>query len=222
MLSFKSLSILALAVNVSAAPLKARNNTGSNTIHTKVVVLGGGVAGSFAAIELSKLGVTDWVLLEARDELGGRMQDHQFGDIVIERGPNWVQGTGDNPRNPIWQLALDYNLKVGLSDFSDFNAYDNKGEINATSEYNAYSDALTEYLALAGTRQDNNIVDLNARGGLRLAGWNPLTSVERAVEAYNFDMEYASNPESSSWIQSSNVSLPNPRVARSELASTEQ
>ena len=43
----------------------------AETLHTKVVILGGGVSGISAARNLTAGGVSDFMIIEARDELGG-------------------------------------------------------------------------------------------------------------------------------------------------------
>ncbi|KAH9980564.1 hypothetical protein BJV74DRAFT_727251, partial [Russula compacta] len=58
----------------------------------------------------------DFLIVEARDELGGRMHSTLFGapghQLTVELGANWVQGTqeGDGPANPIFDLARKYNI----------------------------------------------------------------------------------------------------------------
>lgn len=53
-----------------------------------VLILGGGVAGVIAARELHDKGITNFKIVEARGELGGRMMSHKFGapgrQITIE------------------------------------------------------------------------------------------------------------------------------------------
>ena len=39
----------------------------------RVAIIGGGLAGLSAAAQLAAVGITDYVLLEARDRLGGRI-----------------------------------------------------------------------------------------------------------------------------------------------------
>lgn len=83
------------------------------------------MAGVTAARTLHDQGVTDFILLEARDELGGRMLSHAFGDpargqqYTVELGANWVQGTktGDGPENPVWTLAKKHKLKTRFSQY---------------------------------------------------------------------------------------------------------
>lgn len=45
----------------------------AKTYDTKVVILGGGVSGIHAAINLTASGITDFMLVEARDVLGGNV-----------------------------------------------------------------------------------------------------------------------------------------------------
>ena len=52
--------------------------------HHKVLILGGGVAGVIAARTLHQNGIDDFVIVEARHELGGRMMSHSFGGKTIE------------------------------------------------------------------------------------------------------------------------------------------
>ncbi|KAG6876084.1 hypothetical protein C0993_005636 [Termitomyces sp. T159_Od127] len=88
---------------------------------TKVLILGGGVAGVIAARTLHVQGIDNFVLVEARDELGGRLQSTSIGDYVVELGANWIQGTqtGNGPINPIWELAKKHGLKTQISHFSN-------------------------------------------------------------------------------------------------------
>ena len=58
--------------------------------HHKVLILGGGVAGVIAARTLHQNGIDDFVIVEARHELGGRMMSHSFGGKTIELGANWI------------------------------------------------------------------------------------------------------------------------------------
>lgn len=80
-----SLSVIgALMLSASAAPAQ------SKPTKAKVAILGGGVAGISAAKELVANGITDFVIVEARDELGGRAHDVKFAGIRVEKGCNWV------------------------------------------------------------------------------------------------------------------------------------
>src|SRR6266702_1079379 len=101
---------------VSGAPLARQ------APDTQVLILGGGVAGIIAARTLAAQGITDFLIVEARDELGGRMRSTTFGahnrQLTVELGANWIHGTQeeDHPANPIFELALKHNLDTVESD----------------------------------------------------------------------------------------------------------
>ena len=65
-----------------------------------VIILGGGMAGVSAAQTLVKKGITNFIIIEGKDVIGGRMRAQQFGGITINTGAVWVQGTG-NGKNPV-------------------------------------------------------------------------------------------------------------------------
>lgn len=123
-------SLLTLLVNCTLALPTYRVQTplssnAPSAKDAKVLILGGGVAGITAARALHDAGVTDFLVLEARPELGGRLMSHSFGapgrQHTVELGANWVQGTrtGDGPENPIWTLAKKHKLRTEMSTYFD-------------------------------------------------------------------------------------------------------
>lgn len=105
----------------SQTPLLAPHSTKD----ARVLILGGGVAGITAAHALHERGIEDFIVVEAREELGGRMMSHVFGapdrQYTVELGANWVQGTrtGDGPENPIWTLAKKHGIRTQFSSYFD-------------------------------------------------------------------------------------------------------
>ena len=98
-----------------------------NTLPPKpkqVLILGGGVAGVRAAGKLTEEGITDFLIVEARDQLGGRMHSTTFGapgrQLTVELGADWIQGTqqGNGLANPILVLAGKHNLSAVESDYT--------------------------------------------------------------------------------------------------------
>lgn len=64
-----------------------------SSTHYQVLILGGGLSGVMAARELQRAGIQDYLLVEARDELGGRLMSHTFDDgLTVELGANWIEG----------------------------------------------------------------------------------------------------------------------------------
>ncbi|KZO94558.1 amine oxidase [Calocera viscosa TUFC12733] len=190
----------------------------SNATHVPLLILGGGMAGLRAATLLSSShNFSSYTLIEGSPRLGGRMHATTFGsptspggEHVVELGANWVQGL-TNPdtgtTNPVWTLAQAVNLSTTYSDYTDFLPYSSNGTLNADEVNNAmdaFSDAFDTYLSLAGERQAGGLHDMTARTGLRMGGWGERGFVQRAVEYWNFDMEYAMSPDESSWVQVAN------------------
>jgi len=103
-------------------------------LDAKVLILGAGVAGITAAQKLESYGISDFLIVEAHHEVGGRLKSRPFGspdhlhpsppttsqssDTLrsIEVGAQWIQGYHE--QNPIWGLAKKYGVKTRLSDFS--------------------------------------------------------------------------------------------------------
>ena len=83
--------------------------TTSHHREVDVVVVGGGVSGLSAALELVEQGVVVKVL-EGRERLGGRMFSQEMGDGLIEYGANWVHGADE--ANSLFSFAM----KEGLMD----------------------------------------------------------------------------------------------------------
>lgn len=52
-----------------------------NSCKPSVIIVGGGIAGVSAARRLTDYGITDFVLLEAQDRLGGRIHSVEFGEL---------------------------------------------------------------------------------------------------------------------------------------------
>jgi len=75
----------------------------------RVVIVGGGVSGLFAGLDLAKAGFTTLTLVEASDRLGGRVHSHNHQDGVVELGAQWIHGRGSNP---LWKYVQENNIAV--------------------------------------------------------------------------------------------------------------
>ncbi|PIL26397.1 hypothetical protein GSI_12154 [Ganoderma sinense ZZ0214-1] len=177
---------------------------------TKVLILGGGVAGVTAARTLHEQGIDDFIIIEARHELGGRMMSHAFGAAgkhwTVEVGANWVQGTqtGDGPANPIWELAKKHNVSLRSShDFMSVETYDDSGAFDFQDVFRQSIENFRSLTATAGARVPNQLVDMSARSGYALSGARPSSRYEMASEYYQFDWEFGATPEETSWLASS-------------------
>ncbi|KAI0299064.1 amine oxidase [Multifurca ochricompacta] len=168
------------------------------------------VAGVIAARKLTEEGITNFLIVEARDELGGRMHSTTFGapgrQLTVEIGANWIQGTqvGTGPANPILVLARKHNISAVESDyFTSITTYDETGQVDYSDVFNKSVEAYTNLTVAAGARVPDSLVDLTARTGYSLINQKPKTPHEKASEYFQFDWEYAQTPEQSSLIASS-------------------
>ncbi len=76
----------------------------------KVIIIGAGASGLFAAYNLSKQNLTtDIIILEAESRIGGRVHTIPFNDHVIELGAQWIHGRGDNP---LWKFVTENNIAL--------------------------------------------------------------------------------------------------------------
>ena len=94
-------SVAASSLRKQACPLQEE-------LDADVIILGGGIAGITAAKTLHDGGVTDVIVVEARDQIGGRMRRQEFGGYQIELGANELDGLNrslgmDHQTNPLWE-----------------------------------------------------------------------------------------------------------------------
>ena len=74
---------------------------GSNNY--KVAILGAGIAGLSAAYHLVEHGIKDFVVIEARDRVGGRIHTIKHNGRPLELGAEWIHG--GCPANSVFNLA---------------------------------------------------------------------------------------------------------------------
>lgn len=96
-------------------------------LNARIAIIGGGLSGLYAAYRLALLGVTDYLLLEARDVFGGRIATasppgagpHERFDL----GPTWFW--------PQWQPALDRLIAdLALARFAQYETGDMRVELS--------------------------------------------------------------------------------------------
>ncbi|KIO17973.1 hypothetical protein M407DRAFT_226717 [Tulasnella calospora MUT 4182] len=200
MLSILLTSFLASFASASPLPTFASPQWTSTSDTYDVLILGGGVAGVIAAQQLHNAGIDNFLIVEARDELGGRMHSYKLDNYTVEVGCNWVQGTqkDNGPINPIYSLALRHGLVTATNNWDDMQLYDENGHANFTEAV-----CTLHFARSQGERINNRKVDLNARSGYSLMGYRPKDKYDWASEYYHFDWEWAQAPEQSSWISTS-------------------
>ncbi len=103
----------------------------------KIAIIGGGLSGLYAAYLLEQQGITDYVLLEARDVLGGRISSASIGSASttdgasatdkVDLGPTWFW--------PDFQHQLD--SLIAELELERFNQYDTGNMVIERSPHEA-------------------------------------------------------------------------------------
>jgi len=198
------------AYQVAATPVAGNGNQArqgpGECQKTTVAILGAGVAGITAAQALSNASVTDFLIIERNDYIGGRVRHVDFGKkpdgtpYTVEFGANWVQGLGTEggPENPIWTLAKKYGLNNTYSNYSSILTYDEKGAADFGTLFDDMDAAYTIVEQDAGYILTENLQDSSMRAAYSLAGWKPKKDMHaQAVEWWYWDWETAWPPEQS-------------------------
>ena len=183
-----------------------------------VLILGAGMSGISAAKSLYEHGVKNFMILEARDRIGGRMRSEKFGGIRVELGDQWVLGI-HLPEDPPKRLTAHNDVqklieRCGLSglhpvgrEAKAFHAgamlLDNKTVDNGSY----YFGNMTVFAYNEGQRRlKEGLSDISVRQGLIDNGWVPDTPFKKLMEWDFFDFLYTQVPETASLFRT----IPNP------------
>ena len=97
----------------------------------EVIIIGAGASGIAAAQVLYEARI-NFLLMEADNEIGGRMKSHKFGQYIVENGANWIQGlhSEHNPsiNNPIWDFRNEYGIRGNVTDWDDYSMRTSNGD----------------------------------------------------------------------------------------------
>ncbi|XP_076635263.1 peroxisomal N(1)-acetyl-spermine/spermidine oxidase [Colletes latitarsis] len=75
----------------------------NDKVKCKILIVGAGMAGLSAANHLLKNHETDFLIVEARNRIGGRIVAIKIGNEKVELGANWIHGVLGNP---MFELAM--------------------------------------------------------------------------------------------------------------------
>ena len=171
-----------------------------------VLILGAGMSGIAAAKTLFDNGVTNFIILEARDEIGGRMRAVDFAGVKVEAGASWIQGvdttgSAEYETNPIWTLAQQCGLQGEFSDYDSLQVYSNNGggvvssaDLRWDDIESAYEGAAKDSIAM----QEAGEPDTSVRAALINNGWTPATEADNFVDWFNLDFCFAEPPDNTS------------------------
>ncbi|KAH7347039.1 polyamine oxidase-like protein [Pyrenochaeta sp. MPI-SDFR-AT-0127] len=196
---------------IFAAPTSKMRVYGDKTCKkTRVAIIGGGVAGITAAQALANQSITDFIILEHNNDIGGRMRNTEFGADVegnpytVELGANWISGLGatlGGPENPIWTFSKQVNLSSVNSDTSSIATYNETGAVDYVDIIDEYEEYWAIFEQNAGAILTKNLQDRSFSAGLWQSGWRTKGDAARkAVEYWMWDWEVAQTPQESSFV----------------------
>ncbi|KAF7041391.1 hypothetical protein CFC21_051197 [Triticum aestivum] len=170
----------------------------------RVIIVGAGMSGISAGKRLSEAGITDLLILEATDHVGGRMRKRNFGGVNVEMGANWVEGVNGGKMNPIWPLV---NSTLKLRNFrSDFdglaeNVYKERGgvydrayvqkRLHRSNEVEEGGAKLSAKLRPSG-QDDMSILTMQRLNNHLPNG--PASPVDMILDYFKHDYEFAEPP----------------------------
>ncbi|XP_076166982.1 spermine oxidase isoform X3 [Ptiloglossa arizonensis] len=82
---------------------ESTNKSEDDKVKCKILIVGAGMAGLSAANHLLKNHETDFLIVEARSRIGGRIVALKIGSEKVELGANWIHGVLGNP---MFELAM--------------------------------------------------------------------------------------------------------------------
>ncbi|KPM38046.1 hypothetical protein AK830_g8527 [Neonectria ditissima] len=211
---YSSIPLLAASLFFGVSQAAVLRKEDQTCRKTRVAVLGAGVSGVTAAQALFNASISDFIIIERNDYIGGRMRNTKFGKspdgspYTVELGANWVEGLQSDSGNvnPIWRLAQKHKIKSTYSDGSSLVTYDETGEHDFKDLIADYEEKFEHAMEDADTIKDDNLQDTSVRAGLSLAGWKPKKDMHaQAAEWWNWDFEMAIPPDQSSFLYDMSV-----------------
>ncbi|CAM2803107.1 Monoamine oxidase [Legionella steigerwaltii] len=120
----------------------------------KVIIIGSGIAGLEAAHYLQKHGVDNFIILEARDRIGGRANTvSPWPNCVLELGASMIHG--DDPSNPLMKLVQKWNLATMPVYNKSAAFYDVNGKEISDSLDTSFQKLYAEFEKLVMKKQDD-------------------------------------------------------------------
>ena len=212
-----ALCLLAIGGNVALAgvgPLPL--DCSSENLDAEVLILGAGAAGLSAGRTLAQSGRDDFLYIELREIIGGRMQTAPFGGDHVELGPQWViwldPDAPEEIRNPLVPLVQRCNIQVRPEELGDLptTVYTRDGK-NITEDLEVGLAFFRYFLATEGAAEVSaqlpDELDIPSSAGLRLAGWRPMNAVDEWVEWLSFDFPFGRPSDTSSFKQTLGLSI---------------
>jgi monoamine oxidase len=146
---------------------------------------------------------TTYVLLEAKDKVGGKMQAAFASEtalgITVEDGANWIGGFSPNP---MFDLAVEFGLRVYPHDYTSFASYTaaTGARLSPGSVNGAIAKIPLDCVEKAGIKINDDFragrvtTDISIKEQLRRCGWTPRTPIDHFVDWFEIDYDRFGGP----------------------------
>ncbi len=132
-----------------------------------VIIVGSGWAGVAAAKELALNEVDNFIVLEARDYIGGRSRSINLSDgQPVDLGGSWVVNTGSSSnRNPVQQAVLNSGVTYTQESYvtATYMSYGDATLLDESLDRNVKEGLWVEFLNYVRNRQQNDQTDVSLR-----------------------------------------------------------
>ena len=203
---FKVFSLLLLATSLHAqGPICPASES---EYDADVLILGAGMSGISAAKSLYEHGVKNFMILEARDRIGGRMRSEEFGGIRVELGDQWIYGIhlAEDPPEPLSDKNDIQELleRCGITGyiFVPERVIHDRERVMSFNETeavgNLYLKILNDTFNNASAMKEQNLPDRSVHVGLADNGWIASTPLEKLVEWDLYNFVHHQSPQSAS------------------------
>jgi len=144
------------------------------------------MAGISAARTLRQLGVTDFMVVEGSDRVGGRIKKKEFSGLNVEVGANWIRYKNESETNSFDGLVKATDLQFVDDDHQDFTFRYLGGDVTkaAKKDMGRFNAALAKTVSMGNEKIKSSGPDVTYREALSLQGWKSKTDVEKAVEFF--------------------------------------
>ncbi len=163
---------------------------GKKPVEYDVIIVGAGISGVSAAKTLNRNGITNYLILEAQNVVGGRMKKGKIGGVNVELGAQYIQGLGGDKMNPLKTYSNKLKLTTVEVDFEDGPIYKDDGTLledgERVSDFENALEAVTEKYS-----EKPNAKDVSLRKGLSSNGWTPKNYTDSFHEWIGIEEEYA-------------------------------
>jgi polyamine oxidase len=176
-----------LTTEAEPTPEQLRAEASALAKAKKIIILGAGISGVTAAKTLAMNGFTSFVIVDANDYVGGRMQTkYDWAGRTIEAGANWIQGI-EGP-NPFLPLAKKYELTKVESNWENYTIVP-EGIPYVEETEKRFAIAWNAMIARSVRYKKEKKTDLSIKHAMEYEGFFGDTPLERAIEYYTFDLQ---------------------------------